>query len=62
MAKKRSLATKQEVLEHLKISISTLDRLIKSKKIKFQKIGRIVRFDLNNLFVRQESAIPNNKS
>jgi len=36
---------KQQVCDVFKISIGTLNRLVKSRELKFIKIGRAVRFD-----------------
>jgi excisionase family DNA binding protein len=39
------LMTKKELCEYLKCSVGTIDNLMKEGKIKYIKLGKIVRFD-----------------
>lgn len=41
--------TRQEVATHFKLSLSTVDRLIKRKEIPFVKRGRLVRFCIDRV-------------
>lgn len=42
-------ATKDEAAQHIGVSIYTIDRLVKARRITAHKLGRLVRFDLNEL-------------
>ena len=53
MGDQKRLSTKVQVSEYLKISITTLDRLTKSGKVKSITVGRQIRFDLQDLFTKK---------
>ncbi len=50
MANEKRLSTTAQIMEHLQISKATLFRLVMSGKIKHIKVGRLLRFDIDNLF------------
>lgn len=51
-------STKTEIAALLRISPTTLNRLTKSGAIKCFKVGRLVRFDTNDLFLSKTKDEP----
>ena len=45
----KKLITKKELCELLGFSIWNIDNMIKKRKIKYYKIGKLVRFDYNEI-------------
>ncbi len=43
------LITKNELSERLNISTSKINKMIKNKELEYLKIGKSVRFNLNNI-------------
>jgi excisionase family DNA binding protein len=43
------LMTKKELCEYLKCSVGTIDNLMKEGKIKYIKLGKMVRFDKQDI-------------
>ncbi|MEJ6694272.1 MAG: helix-turn-helix domain-containing protein [Chitinophagales bacterium] len=49
MGKDRILLTKKDLSEYLKCSIGSVDNFMKDGRIKYIKIGKLVRFDKNEV-------------
>lgn len=43
------LVKKEEIMEMLKISKGKLDSMIKNDEIKYYKMGRVIRFDVDEV-------------
>lgn len=59
------LLTKQDVADDLKISVKTIDKMVCSKQIPFYKIGRLVRFqreEIKEWLLKQRSQHGDNSS
>lgn len=44
-----TLKTKKEISNYLNCSMGSIDNMMKDKKISYFKIGKLVRFDINEL-------------
>ena len=51
-----TLKTKKEISNYLNCSMGSIDNMMRDKKISYIKIGKLVRFDINE--VNRELGIP----